>query len=332
MLGRASALHRFFTGLFPVRLIVVCAAVLHMFLTCCAAYSFDFFWTDEYKAKHPKPANNMPKTMDEYYREVNKAADKSKEIPSPKFEQDEKLVELPDPSILVVKYNDPPGKVEINLNDLKKKRKINSIGVASPQFDRLVYSTVYYYPSTKTAGSELYLMRLDKSKSVQNRMEEAHVNHGRKILYRTEMDSLDLDIQKTLTVVDWSADGKRLAFKEKISYTPDGLWKTNLFVYDFETGKVKELSEVRDAILYYWRANYDIRFKDFRWDIYPVGWDARHPDRIIVFAYAATGENPKFLGAWSVDYKGNRAMLLSPVSTQFDVTQNGSCLKSNYNN
>ena len=100
----------------------------------------------------------------------------------------------------------------------------------------------------------------------------------------------------------------------------------------FETGKVKELSEVRDAILYYWRANYNIRFRDFRWDIYPVGWDARHPDRIIVFAYAATGENPKFLGAWSVDYKGNRAMLLSPVSTNFKVTQNGSCLKSNYNN
>ena len=48
--------------------------------------------------------------------------------------------------------------------------------------------------------------------------------------------------------------------------------------------------------------------------------------------YSATGENPKFLGAWSVDYKGHRAMLLSPVSTQFDITQNGSCLKSEYLN
>lgn len=321
-------------------LLLICAGFC-CFVPCCeTAYSFDFkrdvaskfFWTKSYKEKHPKPVNNMPKTMQEYYREVNKNADKAKNIPSPKFVKDEKLVDLPDPSILVVKYNEPPGKVEINLNDLKKKRKINSIGVASPQFDRLAYSTVYYYPSTKTAGSELYLIKLDKGKSVQTRLEDAHVNHGRTVLYKTEMDSLDLDIQKTLTIVDWSADGKKLAFKEKISYTPEGLWKTNLFVYDFNTNTVKELSEVRDAILYYWRTNYDLRLKDLRWDIYPIGWDALNPDRIIVFAYAATGENPKYLGAWSIDYKGNRAMLLSPLTTKFDVTQNGSCLKTEYQN
>ena len=317
---------------------IFCAVIFLYSGTAVYAFDFErdvsskFFWTKAYKKKHPAPTNRMPKTVEEYYQEVNKASDKAKEIPSPKFEKDTKLVDLPDPSILVIKYNDPPGKVEINLNDLKKKRKINSIGVVSPQYDRLVYSTVYYYPSTKTAGSELYLINLDTSKTVQTRIEDAHVNHGRKVLFKTEMDSLDLDIQKTLTVVDWSVDGKRLAFKEKISYSPDGLWKTNLYVYDFETGKVKELSEVRDAILYYWRKNYNLRFKDLRWDIYPVGWDALNPERIIVFAYAATGENPKFLGAWSVDYKGHRAMLLSPVSTQFDITQNGSCLKSEYLN
>ncbi len=323
-----------------LRFLLICVCFCFCASRHGAAYAFDFkrdvaskfFWTKAYKEKHPKPVNNMPKTMNEYYREVNKSADKAREIPSPKFAKDEKLVDLPDPSVLVVKYNDPPGKVEINLNDLKKKRKINSIGVVSPRYDKLVYSTVYYYPSTRTAGSELYLINLDKSKSVQRRIEEAHVNHGRNVLYKTEMDSLDLDIQKTLTVVDWSADGKRLAFKEKISFTPEGLWKTNLFVYDFETGKVKELNEVRDAILYYWRTNYDLRLKDLRWDIYPVGWDARNPSRIIVFAYAATGENPKFLGAWSIDYKGNRAMLLSPLSTRFEVTQNGSCLKTQYVN
>lgn len=318
-------------------LLITCAlCFLHMLLVCDKAYSFDFkrdvsskfFWTKAYKEKHPAPVNKMPKTMTEYYREVNKAAEKAQEIPSPHFEKDDKLVDLPDPTISLVKYNNPPGKIDINLNSLKKKRKINSIGVVSPNLDRLVYTSVYYYPSTQTAGSELYLLYLDKSKTVQSRIEEAHVNHGQKSLLRTEMDSLDLDIQKTLTIVDWSKDGKRLAIKEKISYTPEGLWKTNLLVYDFDTGKIKELSEIRSAIQYYWRSNHDLRLQDYRWDIYPIGWDAKHPERIIVFAYAATGERPKYLGAWSIDYKGNRAMLLSPVSTSFEISQNGVCLKT----
>lgn len=316
------------------------AVFLCLFLIGNAAYSFDFkrdvaskfFWTKSYKEKHPAPVNNMPKTMNDYYREVNKAASEAQNIPSPHFEKDDKLVDLPDPSVVLIKYNNPPGKIEINLNNLKKKRKINSIGVVSPIFDRMVYSTVFYYPSTKTAGSELYLMKLDESKNIQSRIEDAHVNQGKKTLYRTQMDSLDLDIQKTLTVVDWSVDGKRLAIKEKISYTPEGLWKTNLLVYNFETGMIKDLSEVREAIQYYWRENHDLRLKDYRWDIYPIGWDALNPDRIIVFAYAATGEKPKFLGAWSIDYHGDRTMLLSLVSTKFQVTQNGSCLKTELKN
>ena len=221
------------------------------------SYAFDFerdiaskfFWTKSYKKAHPKPVNNMPKTMQDYYRAVNKAAAQNQEIPSPHFEKDSKLVDLPDPSTLLVKYNNPPGQTDINLNALKKKRKVNSIGVVSPQFDKMVYSTVYYYPSTKTAGTELYLMNLDLNKNIKDRIEQAHVNHGKKTIHRTQMDSLDLDIQKTLTVVDWSADGKRIAIKEKISYTPEGLWRTNLLVYDLETGKVKDLTEVRELSL-----------------------------------------------------------------------------------
>ena len=289
-----------------------------------------FFWTKSYKAKHPDPTNNMPKTMNEYYREANKAADKASEIPSPKYPKDPKIVDLPDPQITLVKYNNPPGYIDINLNNLKKTRKINSIGVVSPSFDKMVYSTVYYFPSTKTAGTEMYLMNLDTSKNIHERIETAHVNHGKRTILRSGMDSLDLDIQKTLTVIDWSTDGKRIAVKEKISFTPDGLWKTNLLVYDLQTGKTKNLSEVRDAIQYYWRENHGLYLKDYRWDIYPLGWDALNPDRILVFAYAATGEKPKFLGTWSIDYHGDRSMLMSLTSTNFKVSQNGSCLKTQY--
>lgn len=289
-----------------------------------------FFWTKSYKAKHPKPVNNMPKTMADYYRAANKAADDAKNIPSPRFPKDAKIVDLPDPSITLQKYNNPPGHIDINLVTLKKARKVNSIGVVSPDFNKMVYTVVYYYPSTRTVGSELYLMNLDTSKSIHQRVETAHINQGKKLLYRTGLDSLTLDIFKTLTIVDWSVDGKRLALKEKISFSPDGLWKTNLLVYDFETGKLKNLSEVREAIQYYWREKHDLYLRDYRWDIYPLGWDALNPERIIVQAYAATGEKPKFLGTWSVDYKGDRAMLVSLTDTNFQISQNGSCLKAAY--
>lgn len=301
-------------------------------------FAFDFkrdvaehcFWTKSYKEKHPKPTNNMPKTMEEYFREANKNAEKNTEIPSPKFKKDEKLVDLPDPELSIRKYNNPPGTVEINLNSLIKTRKVNSIGVVSPLQDKMVYSTVYYYPSSKTAASELSLMKLDTTKSLQQRVETAHVNHGKRTIYRSGMDVFDLEVYRTLTVVDWSEDGKRIAIKEKIAYSSDGLWKTNLLVYDLTTGQMRDLTEVREAIRYYWRENHKLPLADFRWDIYPMGWDALNPDRIIVFAYAATGAKPKYLGAWSIDYKGERSLLMSETSTEFEVSQNGLAIKAKY--
>lgn len=316
-------------------LIKVVLVISVCFLWANNVYAFNFErdvaakcrWTKAYKKAHPEPKNNMPKTMQEYYRAVNKAAGKNQQIPSPKFEKDNKLVDLPDPELVVQKYNSPPGLYEINLNPLKKTRHVNSIGVASPKVDKMAFSSVFYYPSTQTAASELYLMNLDTGKNIQNRMEDAHINQGKKVIYRSQMEALDLNIQKTLTILDWSEDNTKLAFKEKTSFSPEGLWKTSLLIYNTETNQVKDLSEVRSAIEYYWR-QHKIYLKDSRWDIYPIGWDAQNPDRIIVFAYAATGAKPMYLGAWSIDYQGNRSMLLSLTETKFEVSQNGYCLKT----
>lgn len=279
--------------------------------------------------KKPRPQNNMPKTMQEYIRAVNIQADKNNEIPSPKIEKDKKLVDVPEPTLTVKKYNNPPGMVELDLRTLGKKRMVNSIGVASPSYEKLAFSTVYYYPATKTTASELYLMNMGEGSTVKERLANANVKRGKTTLFRSGMKELDLDIQRTLTILDWSIDGKRLAFKEKISHREDGTWKTNLYVYNFETNKVKELSEVREAIKYYWRTSQGLVLNDKRWDIFPLGWDALNPERIIVFAYAYTGEKPKYLGAWSVDFYGDHAMLMSLYSTDFAVSQNGAALKLN---
>lgn len=129
-------------------------------------------------------------------------------------------------------------------------------------------------------------------------------------------------------MIDWSKDSQKIAFKEKIGSTFEGIWQTNLYVYNFQTGRLKRLNEVREAIKYWWKANKNIDLVDFMWDIVPMGWDANSPDRLIVYAYGYTGAAPKFLGAWSIDSEGNRSELLSLEDASFSISANGYMLKA----
>ena len=52
-------------------------------------------------------------------------------------------------------------------------------------------------------------------------------------------------------------------------------------------------------------------FDEKRWDIYPMGFDANNDKRVIVCAYAYTGEVPQFLGTWSIDVNGENSKLES---------------------
>ena len=51
----------------------------------------------------------------------------------------------------------------------------------------------------------------------------------------TDKDINTKYIFRTLTPVDFSSDNKKLVVKEKIGYRHDGIWKTDLWVYNFET-------------------------------------------------------------------------------------------------
>ena len=62
---------------------------------------------------------------------------------------------------------------------------------------------------------------------------------------------------------------------------------------------------------------------DKRWDIYPLGFDAENPDRIIVSAYGYTGRSPKFLGNWSIDCQGEKTLLVSLFKPEAKISVNG---------
>ena len=134
--------------------------------------------------------------------------------------------------------------------------------------------------------------------------------------------SKDIDtkfIFRTLTPIDFSADNTKLVVKEKVGHRHDGIWKTDLWVYDFSKNEARKLPQIRDAIVNYWAMAGGVDFDEKRWDIYPMGFDANDENRVVVCAYAYTGEVPKFLGTWSIDVYGENSKLESLTGASFPV-------------
>jgi len=80
------------------------------------------------------------------------------------------------------------------------------------------------------------------------------------------------------------------------------------------------MPQIREAIINYWAETEGIDFDENRWDIYPMGFDANNPNRIILSAYAYTGDVPKFLGTWSIDSEGNNSKLEDLEGNSYPVS------------
>ena len=224
-----------------------------------------------------------------------------------------------------VRYNNPPGNHELRLpRSLNFDRQLNVQGIVSSDFKKLVYPSVYYYADDQCTTCDLFLLPLDTSLNDTERVLKANVVHRvEKPLISTEKSIDDRFVFRTLTPVDFSEDNTRLVVKEKTGYIHDGIWKTDLWVYDFNTEKAKKLVEIRDAIINYWQIAGGVNFDDRRWDIYPLGFDVNDQNRILVCAYAYTGKIPKFLGTWSIDVDGERAELMALNGTNLPVSMVG---------
>lgn len=271
----------------------------------------------------------MPKTVEEYKIMSKDIKRNQRKIGPAKLSQDEKLVKVPSPRYQIVKYNDPPGSQNIDLRNLVTERQVNSIGVVSPRQDKIAYTTVYYAGYNDKVSSEVFYMDLDTSKPLKQRVKTASFAN------KTQIKLIDSAVKeeypslfKTMTIVDWSADGTKLALKERVGSSVFGIWQTNLWVYDLTTQAAKQLVEVRDAVKYWWKVNNNTDIDEYRWDIVPIGWDEVNPDRVIVCAYGYTDKKTaKFLGLFSVDSKGRNSQMISSVPMSISVSTNGLILK-----
>lgn len=262
----------------------------------------------------------------EEYEALSAPKDKlTEKVEIPKIEKPSDMKYVPVPSYRIVRYNNPPGSPEISINkSFYKTRQQNAQGIVAPDYSKMVYSSIYYYPNNGSTSSDLFVIPLDDAQSNMDKIKTAHVMHKTADpILSTDKTIDNYAAFRTLTPVDFSADGTKLLAKEKIGSSVDGIWKTNAWVYDFTNKTSYNLVEVRDAIIYYWKENKGLDLDDKRWDINPLGFDLNNPDRIFVSALAYTGNSPVNLGIWSVDSKGEQSRLISFNQNEVQLSMNG---------
>lgn len=252
-------------------------------------------------------------TVEEYEAKSRAKSKKeiAEEVQGGELPKDSNMVYVPQRTFKLVKYNDPIGSPELNLpRKLNFDRQINAQGIISGDRTMMVYPSVYYYAQSDCTSCDLFLIKLDpKLTDTEKAIYANIVQKVEEPLISTAKDVDTRFIFRTLTPIDFSSDNKKLVVKEKVGHRHDGIWKTDLWVYDFEKNEGKKLPQIREAIIDYWAQAGGVDFEENRWDIYPMGFDANDDNRIILCAYAYTGEVPKFLGTWSIDVDGNNSKL-----------------------
>ena len=279
-----------------------------------------------YSLQYVMRQNKAPVTIAQYLEMSKEVKRTELVVPPPNLKKDDKLVSIPDPGIKIVKYNNPPGGRDVDLRLLMTRRFVLSKAVLSPDRTKSVYSKVYSYPGTQQVASEIFYLNIPEKKSIQSALRDFHtIQEVKTPVIRAGSDYLYENEKRVLSLLDWSEDSKKIAVVEKIGSLTMGPWITQLRTYDFDTKKAYELTALREAIRYYWRTNKGLDLIDYMWDIFPLGWDAVHKDRIIVYAYVYDNnkKSPKFLGTWSIDYKNERPELMSLNGTDFEISING---------
>ena len=250
----------------------------------------------------------------EEYEELSKYQDKSKkELDIPKVQTPSDFKYVPHPTYKIVKYNSPAGSTELRLGKrLYSQRQINAQGIVAPDFSMLVYPAIYYYTDSASVAADVFVIPLYGQDQPLEKILKANIMHRiPEPILSTDKSISDYAAFRSLTPVDFSADGKKILVKEKIGSREDGIWQTSIFVYDFANKTDYKLDEVRDAIVYFWKEYMNLNLNDYRWDIFPLGFLKSQPDRVAVQAIAYTGKTPVFLGTWSIDTKGNQSRVVT---------------------
>jgi len=268
-------------------------------------------------------------TREEYDNLSKDVPNDDKFVPEYKLPRDIKMKYVPQPTYELARYNNPPGSAELHIDKtITYNKQFVCPGITSPNKDILVYPVVYYYAANQCTSGDLFVIPLDKSLPDVSRIKNANViKRNPNPILSTDKDLDEKFTFRTMTPIDFTPDGTKLVAKEKIGNVNDGIWQTNLWVYDFNTQTARKIPEIREAIRFYWENTEHLTLSEKRWDIYPLGFDSNNPDRVMVSAFGYTGNSPRFLGVWSIDCSGQRALLVSLFNEAANISINGYKLK-----
>ena len=307
------------------------AQIAHVFNSNNNTNEWDYkskYYQQEAKANYQKSL--LPKsgymTVEEYEKESvskDKAVGDGEYIK--KVVPESGYVYVPQPNYKFVKYNNPPGSPELHLHrKLFYDRTENGEALISPDVCKMILPVVSYYSKTKSTDCDVYVVPLRKGMSNIEKVVKANIAAKEQPpIFSTDRTNIQYGTFKSITPIDFSNDLTKVLAKEKIGNEADGIWQTEALVYDFNTKKVTRLREVREAIRYYWITTKNLDVREIRWDIYPLGFDPKDSNRILVAAFAYSGSTPRCLGTWSVDILGNRVQMESLECNYAIVSLNG---------
>lgn len=235
---------------------------------------------------------------------------------------------------------------ELDLWNLEGTRFVRGPAVISPDKSLFAYSEVIYIPNTRQTSSKLYLVPVPPPPTPDQehlpsedalhpeppldplvfaeRYDPAKTMRLRQTLLGVGYDQVKPFDFKTLTVVDWSASGQRLLFKEKSGVLHVGLRTSDLLVYDESKGTVTIYPEVSRILKNYWMTEGNLpNFESLSWDVEPLGWEPNSDSGVLLKAWAYDKKEKKFLGLWRYDVDAERAQLLSLNDNPIPVAANG---------
>lgn len=240
---------------------------------------------------------------------------------------------------------------ELNLWNLEEQRFFRSPVVLSPDKTRMAYTDITFMPYTRQTTAALFIVPLSPpppdpttgvlltpegepvpdavrqqqyAQAMAARVNPARNLKNRQKLYSTGEDRTRRFSFRTLTVVDWSASGRRLLVKQRQGKLHVGLRTSDIVIYDTVTGISRPLSEIHRIIRYQWLQKNVIPDLDrLSWEIEPLGWAPGSDSVIVLKAWAMDAKEKMFLGCWRYDVDGERTELVSLVDEPLPVAANG---------
>lgn len=209
-------------------------------------------------------------------------------------------------------YNEPQGTQELDFFGIYGKRQMSCEGVISPDYQKMVYSEVHFYPGLYQLTSELFTLHLcNEENAVERVMHTKLANKQKMHFYRAGMNKVEEQFFRTLTPVDWSFDSKKILIKERLAENLRCFLETRVWVHEETTHKTYYVQNLRLKIANLWiKKGIDLDY--YKWDLSPQGWyeteqnkkNGISPNRIIVDAYGYKPDRTKvYLGSYLVNYK-----------------------------